>query len=70
VCSSDLHEQASAQLANKNPEKWHRRLGHASMDTIQTMQKNGIISESNKVHDNPTICEVCAIAKQPRTSFK
>jgi Reverse transcriptase (RNA-dependent DNA polymerase)/gag-polypeptide of LTR copia-type/Integrase core domain/GAG-pre-integrase domain/Zinc knuckle len=59
-----------AQLATKNPDTWHRRFGHASIDALKTMQRNGLIDASIKIEVGQVICEVCAIAKQPKTSFK
>jgi hypothetical protein len=65
----EVDTQAAAQMAIKDTNIWHRRFGHASIDTLKTMQKNGTIDPSIKV-EGQGICEVCATAKQPKLSFK
>ena len=49
-------------------ELWHRRLGHASYDTLNAMVKDGRIKDT-KIKSN-RVCDVCATSKQVRKSFK
>ena len=66
----DVVPEASAQLANKSSDLWHRRFGHASSTTLKTMQKNGLIDSKIQISSDQVVCETCAMAKQAKTAFK
>ena len=50
-------------------QKWHERLGHVGKECLRNMAKNGSVIGLEFV-DKEEFCEPCAIAKNPRDSFK
>ncbi|KAL3648881.1 hypothetical protein CASFOL_005284 [Castilleja foliolosa] len=66
------HEGLVAALTSTNIkgsfDLWHRRLGHASFDTIKLLNKLGFLSVSS-ILPNPTPCSSCHLAKSKRLSF-
>ena len=59
---------AVCHVVEDTTELWHRRLGHASYDTLNAMVKDGRIKDT-KIKSN-RVCDVCATSKQVRKSFK
>ena len=59
---------AECHVAEHESELWHRRLGHASYGTINDMIKDGRIKGAEMKTD--VVCDVCAMSKQVRKSFK
>ena len=59
---------AACHVVEDTTELWHRRLGHASYDTLNAMVKDGRIKDT-KVKSN-SVCDVCATSKQVRKLFK
>ncbi len=50
---------------------WHRKLGHASMDTISKLVKrDSVIGLPKLKFEKNKICEACQYGKQSRSSFK
>uniref|UniRef100_H3H4M4 GAG-pre-integrase domain-containing protein n=1 Tax=Phytophthora ramorum TaxID=164328 RepID=H3H4M4_PHYRM len=54
--------------AEDNMDLWHRRLGHASFGTLNSMIKDGKLKGA--LAEPGTVCGVCATAKQARKPFK
>lgn len=53
----DVVEQAECRAAEASVEMWHRRLGHASVDSVTKMMKSmGIEPSTSKLES----CDVCA----------
>ena len=48
---------------------WHQRLGHVSFQTLDKMQKAGLVENLPSFHVNNSICEVCQLGKQARSPF-
>ena len=48
---------------------WHQRLGHVSFQTLDKMQKAGLVESLPSFHVNNSICEVCQLGKQARSPF-
>ena len=49
----------------------HRRLGHASMKTLNKLVKNDLVIGLHKFKfDKDKICDACQFGKQVRNSFK
>ncbi|KAE9016351.1 Retrovirus-related Pol polyprotein from transposon TNT 1-94 [Phytophthora fragariae] len=64
-----LNTEASEEchVAEDNSDLWHRRLGHVSFSTLNTMIKDGKLNGAPK--ESGAVCEVCATAKQSRKPF-
>lgn len=62
---------ASDTKANDISWLWHRKLGHASMDTISKLVKrDSVIGLPKLKFEKNKICEACQYGKQSRSSFK
>lgn len=50
---------------------WHRRLGHANLDTIREMQRKELVQglEITSMRDFDRVCEGCALGKSHRLPF-
>ena len=51
---------------NETSWLWYRRLGHASIDLLSNLSKNGLVQKF--VKDN--VCDACQFEKQTKNSFK
>lgn len=65
----DTQESSQCQVAQVSADTWHRRLGHASMKSIQDMMVTGAIKGGTQPGKVTESCEVCAMAKQVKKSF-
>ncbi|XP_070046540.1 uncharacterized protein [Nicotiana tomentosiformis] len=55
----------------EDPWVWHRKLGHASMHTIQKLSKHDLVIGLPKLDfSKDHICDACQLGKQTRSSFK
>ncbi|POM68330.1 Integrase catalytic core protein [Phytophthora palmivora] len=63
--NTELSEECYA--AGGDAELWHRRLGHVSFSTLNTMIADGKLAGAPMESGN--VCEVCATAKQSRKPF-
>lgn len=49
---------------------WHQRFGHIGREAMRKLSAGGVVKGMPKLQkSHPTPCDVCDMAKQPRTSF-
>ena len=57
--------------SNEDSWLWHRKLGHASMDTISKLFRKDLVKGLPKIDFSKNkICQACQQGKQTKTSFK
>ena len=68
----DIHNESCMCTNDVNDNwLWHRRLGHASMETLSKLVKNNLVIGLPKLNfDKDKICDACKFGKQVRSSFK
>ena len=67
VRALDYKDHASALIV-ESPERWHRRLGHRSLDVIQDKESVGIEMREG-AHVDGSKCSVCETSKHMHLSF-
>ncbi|XP_075098897.1 uncharacterized protein LOC142175799 [Nicotiana tabacum] len=67
----NLGDQICLTSMIDDPWVWHRKLGHASMHTIQKLSKHVLVIGLPKLDfSKDHICDACQLGKQTRSSFK
>ncbi len=68
-CSRTASEHAVLYTATPTIETWHRRLGHANHQAIQTMASNDMVEGmAPSFPQSPSSCDNCIIGNQGRSS--
>ncbi|GKA22000.1 retrovirus-related pol polyprotein from transposon TNT 1-94 [Tanacetum coccineum] len=55
---------------DENSTLWHRRLGHANMRLIQSLESKELVRNLPKLKFDQHFCDACKIGKQAHTSHK
>lgn len=53
----------------ENAWRWHARLGHINMQSLQKLAQNGLVHGLPSIEHVDQLCEACLASKQRRTSF-
>lgn len=65
---------ATAQKADKDPDLWHRRLGHLGYSSLRRLVKEGMVKglplTAEEIDNAKQACDVCMKTKATRQPFK